>query len=124
MAHTFQPWKKIGLGTHDKPSLLKALVAGYEINKWDRVTVATIPLDSRPRQVSLTRVTVRELGFPEGASRRKVYTRARQRGLMLCPAEVGPQLRLQHHDQPDGECLNIASKPVNDGERVLAAFIV
>lgn len=124
MVHAFKPWKAIGLGTHDQQSLLEALVAGYEIYEWDRVTVAKIPLDSKPRQVTLTRVTVRELGFPDGASRRKVYARARQRGLKLCPAEVGPQLRLQYPDQPDGECLHIAMKPIKDDERVPGAFVV
>lgn len=124
MAHAFQPWKAIGLGTHDQQSLLRALVAGYEINQWDRVTVAKIPLAPKPWQVSLTRVTVRELGFPDGTSRRKVYTRARHRGLELCPAEVGPQLRLQHPDQPEGECLHIAMKPIKDDERIPGVFVV
>jgi len=68
---------------------------------------------SRTRsEINLAVVTVSQLGFPEGASLADVYARARQIGLELCPAEVGPLLRLQYLDQPLGEFLHVAMKPI------------
>lgn len=44
----------------------------------------------------LVRFTVEQLGFPNGATTDEVYKRAEDLGLELCPAEVGPHLRLQY----------------------------
>lgn len=57
-------------------------------------------------------MTVAELGFKNGARRDAIYARAIELGLQLCPAEVGPALRLQYPDQPYGEWLRIAMEPV------------
>ncbi len=44
----------------------------------------------------LIRITVKDLGFPGGATTDQVYKRAKELGLELCPAETGPHLRLQY----------------------------
>ncbi len=47
----------------------------------------------------LVQFTVEQLGFPKGATTQDIYQRAEELGLDLCPAEVGPQLRLQYEGE-------------------------
>lgn len=47
-------------------------------------------------------LTVRDLGFAEGATTAQIFKRASEVGLDLCPLELGPHLRLQYLDQPEG----------------------
>ncbi|MEK7098139.1 MAG: hypothetical protein AAB906_04800 [Patescibacteria group bacterium] len=45
----------------------------------------------------LVQFTVAQLGFPKGATTKEIYDKAtKELGLELCPAEVGPHLRLQY----------------------------
>jgi hypothetical protein len=53
-----------------------------------------------------------ELGASVEVSLRDIYARAVSLGFELCPAEVGPALRLQYLDQPLGEFLQIAMNPL------------
>ncbi|MEM7129765.1 MAG: helicase [Chloroflexota bacterium] len=48
-------------------------------------------------------LTVCDLGFPEGATIAEIYGRVSELGLALCPLELGPHLRLQYLDQPEGQ---------------------
>src|SRR5262249_47938383 len=63
--------------------------------------------------VELAVLSAAELGVEsDESSLSDVYERARRVGLELCPAEVGPQLRLDYRNQPLGEALDIAMEPV------------
>jgi hypothetical protein len=64
-----------------------------------------------PESYQLVRFTVQELGFPNGATTDKIYTKAQTLGLDLCPAEVGPQLRLSYSG---GEWMMIGMKQILD----------
>lgn len=48
-------------------------------------------------------VTVGDLGFRDGATTDQIYQRAAEFGLALCPLELGPYIRLQYADQPEGD---------------------
>jgi hypothetical protein len=70
-------------------------------------------LSKMRRDAPLVVLAVSELGFEdESASLAHIYARARQLGFELCPAEVGPHLRLRYLDQPLGEFLHIAMAPI------------
>jgi hypothetical protein len=53
--------------------------------------------------ITTIELTVRDLGFPRGAIIAEIYARAAALGLGLCPTELGPHLRLQYLDQPEGD---------------------
>ncbi len=74
-------------------------------------------------KINLVRLSVADLGFPSGASTEQIYQAAEKLSLELCPPEVGPHLRLQYEDQPKGEYIAIAMKPImTDGS--LCVFAV
>jgi len=52
--------------------------------------------------IEIVCMSVAELGFPEGAAYDQLVARARDRGLGECPLELGPHLRLQFWNQPEG----------------------
>jgi hypothetical protein len=54
-------------------------------------------------------LTVMDLGFPAGATTAELYKRASMLGLEMCPLELGPHLRLQYVEQPEGDA-EIASQ--------------
>lgn len=68
-----------------------------------------------PASAVLVRKSMADLGFEEWATYEKICRRGYELGYGICPAEVGPQLRLQYSDQPWGEHLAVAMRPVWDG---------
>src|SRR3989338_9444069 len=75
-------------------------------------------------KIDLAIKSVGEIGFKDGATRQKIYGRANELGLDLCPAEVGPQLRLQYKDQPEEEQLIVAMNPIAVSGGALELFFV
>ena len=61
----------------------------------------------------LVRLKVRDLNL-DNPTTENIYQKAQELGLELCPAEVGPQYRLQYTDQPMDEYLHIAMKQITD----------
>jgi len=89
------------------------------------------PFVKKPVEFDLVVLSVFELGFGDQASRKavqvslhEIYARAAALGFDLCPAEVGPALRLNYLDQPVGEFLHIAMKPVARYTGELVSFTV
>ncbi|MBT2719147.1 helicase [Bacillus sp. ISL-57] len=69
-------------------------------------------------------LTVRDLGFPDGATLPQTFKRASELGLELCPLEVGPHLRLQFLDQPEGYKGNLSQQQAPSGSITIASEIV
>ncbi|OGF21620.1 hypothetical protein A2316_00950 [Candidatus Falkowbacteria bacterium RIFOXYB2_FULL_38_15] len=60
----------------------------------------------------LVRLKVGDLGLEGNPTTDQIYQKIKELGLELCPAEVGPQYRLQYADQPTDEYLYIGMKQI------------
>lgn len=125
----FQTWKTVKLGTGLKTAndFCCALQnAGCRASNWakDVLGKPAFTAASNKIELDLVVVSVAELGFKNGATREQIYQRAPELGLELCPAEVGPQLRLQYKNQLVGERLLVAMEPIIDSVGDLRVFVV
>lgn len=92
-------------------------------------------------KLNLVRVRVADLGFPDGALTREIIGSHRDRdlfgnrapfsrgravtlGLKLCPPDAAPYIRLEYADQPSGERLYVAMKPIISADGDPRIFVV
>ncbi|MFZ2152405.1 MAG: hypothetical protein WAV09_04860 [Minisyncoccia bacterium] len=98
-------WKTIKLGTNLKTSDdFRAALKQMRVHvskQGNNIFRRKRPFIVSEEEVSmnLTSVSVEDLGFPEWTLYRDIIAKAMSLGLRLCPAEIGPQLRLQCTDQ-------------------------
>lgn len=124
----FPLWKTVRLGAHKTAAdYSKALEAGRNRSVDWVINYLGQPAFECARQekdVDLAVVSVGELGFVQGALYSQIVERALALGLELCPAEVGPALRLAYEDQPRGEKLIIATSPSAETGEDLDLFVM
>ncbi|MEK5185365.1 helicase [Solibacillus sp. FSL W7-1324] len=60
--------------------------------------------------VEIVELSVRDLGFPNGATLPEIFKQANELGLQLCPPELGPYLRLEYVDQEEGNAGDLSRK--------------
>ncbi len=75
-----------------------------------------------PTSLRIVRLKVRDLGFSEWITTDEIYRRAQELGLDLCPAEVGPHLRLKDQDQSLGDWYYIGMKQITDSDGSPSVF--
>ncbi|MDO8493678.1 MAG: hypothetical protein Q7S19_04015 [bacterium] len=68
-------------------------------------------ISPEPENAKLIRLTVKDLGYPGGATTDQIYAKAAEYGLELCPPEVGPALRLAYKGD---DWMLIAMKQITD----------
>jgi len=128
------PWEKpegfmeIEVGAYCSEKALRTALsdAGVSISAggWADDILGKTKLSSSKKTLELVVMSVKELGFPDGARYEQICAVAETFGLELCPAEVGPYLRLQYKDQPEGEWLVIAMEAIKDSGGSLGVFSV
>lgn len=85
--------------------------------------------------VEVAALSVAELGFRDGAPYGPLLASALERGLVECPLELGPHLRMQFLEQPDGAderpprhgrappgSITVASAPLDDTDETAKGF--
>ncbi len=125
----FSVWKRIKLGTglKTKEDFLSAFeLGGYRVSNWAKNILSQPAFKAADKEIEIDLViaTIKDLGFQESTPRSRIYKRAQEIGLELCPAEVGPQLRIQYPDQTKGEWLLVAMEPITDSDGDLSVFEV
>jgi hypothetical protein len=107
-------WQTIEIGGQTKEQFESALEkAGMKIGDSARHILKQIETGKKPEQVDLVRLKVGDLlGYDNMHTTDEIYKKADELGLELCPAEVGPQYRLQHTDQPMNEWICVGMKQI------------
>ncbi|KKU77499.1 MAG: hypothetical protein UY12_C0031G0007 [Parcubacteria group bacterium GW2011_GWA2_47_8b] len=129
-APAFKPWRTLKLGTglqtadNFRQDLKKS---GNKISDWanDILGRPAFKAASEETEVDLYILTTAELtGEKDGGTTAEVFAGAKRLGFEKCPAEVGPQLRIQYPDQPMNERLLIGMEPITDSDGFLYVFCV
>lgn len=84
---------------------------GIYITTWAHDILQKTEFSHKGKTYNLVQFTVGQLGLQTGATTDQVYARAEELGLSLCPAEVGPHLRLSY---PGGDWKLIAMEQITD----------
>lgn len=95
----------LSVGGVDKAGLLEMLEAsGISLNNWAKILFESSRFKTASCQyrVTIVELSVGNLGFPDGAVIDDIFESAIRLGLRLCPLELGPHLRLEYTDQPEG----------------------
>lgn len=90
------------------------LSQGIKISNWAQDILNKIEPLKQKEEIDLVSFSVEQLGFQNGVTLKEIYDKAKEFGLELCPPQVGPELRLDYKDQPEGEYLRIAMEPITD----------
>ncbi len=120
-------WKRIMIGTglktvDDFRGALKVNDLRIGDGASDILGKPTFTVAERATEVDLVRMLVFDLGFNTSTDYDQICDRAKELGLELCPAEIGPQLRLQYLDQPKNERLVIAMEAIRGSDGDLRVF--
>ncbi len=93
--------QSIEIGGKDKKQLEAELEkAKINVNNYARhmMRQKEFTTEKKPEQADLVRLKVGDLGFNHNPTTDEIYKKVEELGLELCPAEVGPYLRLEYKD--------------------------
>lgn len=131
------PWT-VCIGGMRKDEMLSALAEkGIQLNEIAQTLLAhqAFEVADERSTIEIAESSVRDLGLAHGATLKKVFERAAEHGLVLCPLELAVHLRLQFIDQLEGflgsppstgrappGSLTIAAPALADGDGIPMGF--
>ncbi len=127
-SNIFPIWRTVHLVPEADPRITFATaieMAGMKVSDLARDLLAqpSFTVTTEETEVRLCCAMVKELTGHDQATTAEILDAIRRVG-ELCPAEVGPQLRVQYADQPMGEYLLVGMEPVTDSDGYLRVFSV
>ena len=110
-------WRTVSIGTFKNTFELRNALDAAGIHVGDSadeiLARPNFNTSSTRLEYDLVVYSAKELGLvEESVSHADIYERASCLGLELCPAEIGPQLRLNYLDQPQADVINVAMEPM------------
>ena len=119
--------RTIEIGDLTKLQLIQKLQQqSISLNEYAEILLSNDRFTTSKTKYNLETVelTIRNLGFPEGATMPQIFKRAKELGLDLCPLELGPHLRLKYLDQPEGSTGNFSQRQAPSGSITIASEII
>lgn len=118
-------WRTLTIGGVLKEELEKRFGDGFFVSDWAKDIMSKPEFTTLPEStgIQLAKVKVKDLGFTEMPTTTELFTRIKEVG-SLCPAEVGPYLRLVDKDQPKGEVYWVAMEPITGSVGSPNVFLV
>lgn len=115
----------------------KLKMAGILLNEFANILFSSNLFNTTIEKctISIVEISLKDLGFPAGATLPDIHERIKEYGFSECPLEAGPYLRLKYGNQeevredsqdrknhtPPG-CLTIFSKPLRDDDEFPKGF--
>ncbi|MBI4119069.1 MAG: hypothetical protein HY452_02295, partial [Parcubacteria group bacterium] len=109
----FEVWRTLTIGGVSRDELMARLGNGFFVSDWAKDIMSKPEFTTLPEstEIQLARATVKDLGFAEPPTTTELFARIKEVG-DLCPAEVGPHLRLTDTDQPNSSRYWVAMEPI------------
>jgi len=129
----FPVWKTVKLRTGIDADGYRKLIEGKKVGTQkmrigdyanDILGKPAFTVVTEETELDLVVVSVKELTGKNEAPLKEIFARAKEKGLQLCPNQVGPELRLQYEDQSKGEWVIIGMEPITDSDGDLSLFRV